>query len=218
MRGEELIAVRSDGGAVSILSFPTPLFDEHGAITGAVNVLFDITDRKSIETALHAKTERIEDLDSIVRSLSSDIPLDKIVQLVTDSATRLSGAKFGAFFYNVIDEAGESFQLFTLSGAPRSAFETFGMPRNTAVFSPTFSGERTVRTDDIQLDSRYGKSGPHFGMPEGHLPVRSYLAVPVLARSGEVLGLFFGHEQAGVFSQESEQIVRKRAFLRTFCC
>lgn len=209
IRGEELIAVRPDGGAVSILPFPTPIFDEQGAITGAVNVLFDITDRKSVETALHAKTERIEDLASIVRSLSSDIPLDKIVQLVTDSATRLSGAKFGAFFYNVIDEAGESFQLFTLSGAPRSAFETFGMPRNTAVFSPTFSGERTVRSDDIQLDSRYGKSAPHFGMPKGHLPVRSYLAVPVLARSGEVLGgLFFGHDKAGVFSQESEQIVQ----------
>ena len=31
-------------------------------------------------------------------------------------------------------------------------------------------------------------------MPEGHLAVRSYLAVPVISRSGTVLGgLFFGH-------------------------
>ncbi len=46
-------------------------------------------------------------------------------------------------------------------------------------------------------------------MPKGHLPVRSYLAVPVVSRSGEVLGgLFFGHEQAGVFTDAAEQLVR----------
>jgi GAF domain-containing protein len=37
-------------------------------------------------------------------------------------------------------------------------------------------------------------------MPQGHLPVCSYLAVPVKSRSGEVLGgLFFGHPEAGRF-------------------
>ena len=52
------------------------------------------------------------------------------------------------------------------------------MPRNTAVFGPTFAGEGTVRSDDITKDPRYGQSAPYHGMPEGHLPVRSYLAVP----------------------------------------
>ena len=47
----------------------------------------------------------------------------------------------------------------------------------------------------------------HFiGMPKGHLPVRSYLAVPVVSRSGEVLGgLFFGHSQPGVFTERAER-------------
>jgi two-component sensor histidine kinase len=45
-------------------------------------------------------------------------------------------------------------------------------------------------------------------MPEGHLAVVSYLAVPVIARSGEVIGgLFFGHDRAGVFTQDAEEIV-----------
>jgi signal transduction histidine kinase len=79
------------------------------------------------------------------------------------------------------------------------------MPRNTAVFAPTFSGEGVVRSDDIRADPRYGKNAPHAGMPEGHLPVRSYLAVPVVSRAGDVLGgLFFGHKEAGVFSAEHE--------------
>ena len=44
-------------------------------------------------------------------------------------------------------------------------------------------------------------------MPDGHPTVRSYLAVPVTSRTGEVLGgLFFGHPEAGVFAEEDERI------------
>jgi PAS domain S-box-containing protein len=96
--------------------------------------------------------------------------------------------------------------LYTLSGAPAEAFSRFPMPRNTAVFGPTFAGEGIVRSDDITKDPRYGHNAPRKGMPEGHLPVRSYLAVPVVSRSGEVIGgLFFGHAQPGVFDEQSER-------------
>ena len=70
--------------------------------------------------------------------------------------------------------------LYTLSGADRSDFEHFGMPRATAVFKPTFDGDGVIRSDDILADPRYGQNAPHKGMPEGHLPVRSYLSVPVI--------------------------------------
>lgn len=163
--------------------------------------ILDISRRKATERRLKA-------LNEIAHTLSSDLDLERIVQSVTDSATRLSGAQFGAFFYNVTDGQGERYVLYTLSGAPREAFERFGLPRNTAVFDPTFRGQGVVRSPDIRKDPRYGKNDPHFGMPKGHLPVVSYLAVPVISRSGEVLGgLFFGHEQEGVFTEETEEIV-----------
>ena len=112
------------------------------------------------------------------------------------------------FSTNTTNAEGESYVLFTLSGAPREAFEKFGMPRNTPVFHPTFAGEAVVRSDDITADPRYGKMPPHHGMPKGHLPVRSYLAVPVISRSGEVLGgLFFGHPQTAIFTEQAEEIV-----------
>jgi PAS domain S-box-containing protein len=45
-------------------------------------------------------------------------------------------------------------------------------------------------------------------MPEGHLPVRSYLAIPVATRQGEVLGgLFFGHPETGRFSTRDENLL-----------
>jgi PAS domain S-box-containing protein len=65
-----------------------------------------------------------------------------------------------------------------------------------------------VRSPDILADPRYGKSEPYKGMPSGHLPVRSYLAVPVRARSGVVLGgLFFGHPQPAIFNERAERIL-----------
>ena len=67
-----------------------------------------------------------------------------------------------------------------------------------------------IRSDDITKDPRYGKNAPYHGMPKGHLPVRSYLAAPVVSRSGEVIGgLFFGHEAVGVFKEQAEQIVAR---------
>jgi signal transduction histidine kinase len=45
-------------------------------------------------------------------------------------------------------------------------------------------------------------------MPEGHLPVRSYLAAPVVSRSGKVIGgLFFGHPDIDVFTERAERII-----------
>jgi PAS domain S-box-containing protein len=139
--------------------------------------------------------------------VAAELDVERAVQVVTDAATELTGAAFGAFFYNVTDDTGESYLLYTLSGVPREAFSKFPMPRNTAIFAPTFAGERVVRSDDITLDPRYGKNEPRAGMPKGHLPVRSYLAVPVMSRLGEVMGgLFFGHPQTGRFTRYHEDV------------
>ncbi|WP_141652337.1 PAS domain S-box protein [Rhizobium grahamii] len=163
--------------------------------------ILDISRQKAVQ-------RRFQTLNNVAHIVSSDLELERVVQAVTDNATSLSGAEFGAFFYNLNDAKGERLTLYTLSGAPREAFERFGVPRNTSVFEPTFRGEGIVRSDDIRKDARYGHNEPHHGMPKGHLPVVSYLAVPVVSRSSEVLGgLFFGHSRPGVFTKETEEIV-----------
>ena len=190
------------------------LFDGERCIR-AIGTALDITARKAAEEALRqtenelrAETRALQILNRAGASVAANLDLTDVVQTVTDAGVELTGAAFGAFFYNVVNEAGESYMLYTLSGAPREAFSKFPMPRNTAIFAPTFNGEGTVRSDDILKDRRYGHNAPYNGMPEGHLPVRSYLAVPVRSRSGEVLGgLFFGHPEPGVFNARSEQLM-----------
>jgi signal transduction histidine kinase len=163
--------------------------------------------RRRTEAALRQESAVLDAVNRAGRALSAELDLQKVVQAVTDAATAVSGAKFGAFFYNVTD-GGESFMLYTISGVPREAFASFPMPRNTEIFAPTFRGDGPIRIDDVRKDPRYGKSAPHHGMPDGHLPVASYLAVPVTSRSGEVIGgLFFGHPEPARFGEREEQVV-----------
>lgn len=173
-----------------------------------VGIGLDITDRKRRESELKRYGERMAVLNRITRTLSSNLDLSLIVQEATDSATRLTGAQFGAFFYNVTDGQGERYRLFALCGAPHAAFRGFELPRITPLLEPTFRGEAVIRIDDVRADPRFGRNAPHFGMPVGHLPVVSYLAVPVVSRTGDVHGgMFFGHADAGVFTEDDEILV-----------
>jgi PAS domain S-box-containing protein len=205
------IVARGETGSTNRSTSPT--------VRGAI---YDITERKALEARLLALNETLEArvveareeshaLDTLNRigiAVAAEHDLQRLVQMVTDAGVDLTHAAFGAFFYNIIDEKGEAYTLYTLSGAPREAFEQFPMPCNTAVFEPTFRGTATVRSADILADPRYGHNPPYNGMPKGHLPVRSYLAVPVMSRSGEVVGgLFFGHSQPGVFTVRAERLV-----------
>ena len=185
-----------------------PEVDAAGTVVGYVAAIRNVTEQRRAEAALREENRVAEALHRIGGILAAELDLQKLVQAVTDEATKITDAEVGAFFYNVRNDHGEAYTLYAISGVPREAFAQVPMPRNTGIFEPTFRGEGPVRLDDVTADPRYGQNAPHQGMPAGHLPVRSYLAVPVVSRSGEVLGgLFFGHSRAGVFGERDERIV-----------
>ncbi len=198
---------RADGTRLPVECWIHPI-RPGDADAGAVCTFLDITERRKAEDSLIVETRALETLNRTGVVISSELDLEHVVQVVTDAGRTLTGAAFGAFFYNVATQAGESYMLYTISGVDRSEFDKFPMPRNTAIFSSTFSGIGIVRSDDILVDPRYGRNAPHAGMPGGHLPVRSYLAVPVVSRSGEVLGaLLFGHPEPGRFTERHEYLL-----------
>jgi diguanylate cyclase (GGDEF)-like protein len=187
-------------------SFSCNLLDDPD-VGGIIVTTRDITEQKEAELALRDETRILDTLNRIGGRLAGELDLDALLQSVTDAATEVTGAAFGAFFYNATDESGDAYLLYTLSGAPREAFADFRMPRATALFGPTFEGRGPLRIDDVLEDPSYGLSPPYFGMPPGHLSVRSYLAVPVVSRRGEVIGgLFFGHSEVGVFTERNERL------------
>src|ERR1700723_1649818 len=156
--------------------------------------------------ALRDNEEELRILDRVGATLASELGSKKLVQVVTDAGRELSQAEFGAFFYNHTDSAGEKYLLYTLSGAPEEALKYVAMARSTELFATTFRGEQTVRVADIGQDPRYGENPSYQGAAAEQLPVRSYLAVPVVSRSAEVIGgLFFGHSRVGVFTERAQR-------------
>jgi PAS domain S-box-containing protein len=204
----EAIRIHKDGRRLNISLTISPVRDTDGTIVGAAKIAHDVTSSKQAAKAFQEQARALETLNRVGQMVAAQNDLDQVVQTVTDAATELCGAAFGAFFYNVVDENEEAYWLYTLSGVPREAFAQFPMPRSTALFEPTFKGEGTVRSGNIRLDPRYGKNTPYRGMPPGHLPVCSYLAAPVVSRTGEVIGgLFFGHSAENVFTERAERLV-----------
>ncbi|MGU3391099.1 ATP-binding protein [Sphingomonas sp. M1A8_2b] len=206
---QEMTLVR--GGSAERVFFDlnySPVPDADGMPAGVIAVVIDVTRTVRAEENLLAETHTLETLNRTGASLAAELDLEPLVQMVTDAAVQLTGAQFGSYFHNLMDETGERLHLFTLSGARRADFERLGRPRATAVFGPTFRNEGVVRSNDILADARYAQNAPYAGMPPGHLPVRSYVAVPVVSRSGEVLGgLLFGHSDTHRFTLRHERLI-----------
>lgn len=186
----------------------SPIRDPNGTIIGASKIARDISEQLRVQEEIrkHAQTQEL--LLSVGTTIFEKLDLHSILQKVTDISTRLTGAEFGAFFYNNINAKGETSLLYALSGAPMEVFEHLSLPGDTPLFQITFNGKGILRSGDITRDPRYGKNPPHFGMPRGHLPVVSYLAVPVINPGGSAIGgLFFGHSRPDMFDADHEKLV-----------
>ena len=153
--------------------------------------------------AAHLLREEAQTLESLHRfgmAIAAELDLEKTVEIVMETARQLSGAAFGAFSSKLADQHGEAHTLFALSGASREAFTSFPIP-------PLSSAEGVIRSKDISNDPRFGRGYSPRTLSERSL-LCSYLAAPVVSRTGELLGgLFLGHPQPDVFDIRTERVV-----------
>jgi len=199
----------ADGKYRWFLTRVNPVRDRHGRVVRWFGTNTDVDEVKRAEQALRDESHVLELLNSTGSALASTRELHALLQAATDAATGIAGARHGAFLYVGRDGSEDKlFSLYTVSGASTVEFEPFGDHGSNALFGPGVPDLGLIRADDISRDPRFQSRSP-FGLPAGHPPVRSYLAVPVVAHSGEVLGtMFFGHPEAGVFTERTERIVR----------
>lgn len=149
--------------------------------------------RRVAEERIRRQADHLETLHRLGEQLAAELDAEVLAQKVVDAATRLAGAQVGAFFYNLSNRASGN-------------AVAYGGVRDIAMsrLSP-FTGRRILRIDDkfaIQPEAR--KDIPLALDPD----LASYLALPVMGRSGRRLGsLVLAHERPKAFGQDTEQLV-----------
>ena len=78
VRDSVAIAERPDGSRIAFRPYPTPLFDSEGVLTGAVNMLIDITDEQA--DALHEQAARCRRLAGALYSRESNTVLSTMAE------------------------------------------------------------------------------------------------------------------------------------------
>lgn len=196
--GEEGWRLRRDGSRFWAVGELSPVRDAEGRLTGYVKILRDRTEQKRAEDDLAEERRLLALIYRASSAMAREPRLEQVVQVVTETGVELTGARYGAFFHRVQTGDGEHYQPFTCRGAPRDAFEGFPRTRGAGLFAPAapgVQGSGVLRCDDVAEERQADR-----------LPVRSYLAVPVVSRSGEVLGgLFLGHPEPGRFDERDER-------------
>ncbi|MFS2020155.1 ATP-binding protein, partial [Massilia sp. CT11-108] len=205
----------ADGQYRWFLTRVNPVRDRHGKVLRWFGTDTDVDEVKRAEQALRDESHVLELLNSTGSALASTRDLRSLLQVATDAATGIAGARQGAFLYHgrndgIEPDANNLFTLYTVSGGSPVGFEAFGASGPTGLFGPGLLDHPAgvIRSADVTLDARL-RDAPPFALPAGHPAVRSYLAVPVVGHSGELLGtMFFGHPEPDVFSERTERIVR----------
>lgn len=151
------------------------------------------------QASLRAESRMVELLHGSGGALSAKLELGTLAQTLTDTATQLSGARFGAFVRRISSLSGAPASACTVSGIARADFEALLESAAGQLFRLRVDGSAIVRRDDLMLDLP-GQAGS--------IALRAYLAVPVVSGSGQVLGdLFFCHDAPDAFSARTERIV-----------
>ena len=150
--------------------------------------------------AAHREAAANEVLREVTSTLSAELETDRLLRAATDAATRITGADFGAFCHQDPRVAPET--TYTLSGIPRDEFDAWLDQPLRDRLGPALRHGHVVLHGDIRAGVPSGEPAP--GRPD----VRSYLAVPVTAREGRVIGCFLlGSTAPEVFDERAERLV-----------
>jgi PAS domain S-box-containing protein len=204
----DVVLERPDGSKVLIHAASSPVTDVNGTPVGTITVASDITEATRQQLALLEEQRTLAILNRTAAKLNAERDLKALMQAVTDAGVELTGAEFGALRSSSKGPSDSGYALHTLSGIDPEAFEALPLPRDRMVLGKILGNDRAVRCDDITTDARFAAAIAAGECGAAASTVRSYLATPLVARSGEMIGaLIFGHSTPSMFNERSERIV-----------
>ena len=148
-----------------------------------------------------AGPQSLRQLLAAVQSLSSDLDLDNMLQRITQSATDLAEARYGAL--GVLDPTGTRLARFITVGLNDEQRQAIGdLPDGHGILGLLITDARPIRLANLHDHSEAG------GYPANHPKMHSFLGVPVLVRD-EVFGNLYLTDKidGDEFTEVDEELV-----------
>lgn len=159
---------------------------ERQALEQLVSVLGDNLQRQAVE--LRAEAALVEELQRLGSELACELDLEALVALVVRSAVRTTGATVGVCVFDHVDPDGDTRRSSHLLGLDDDAPTAVALVEMAELAR---LGEGVLRAEALALEG-----------------VGSYLAAPLVARSGKVLGaVLVGQPATTAFGARAEALL-----------
>lgn len=143
----------------------------------------------------------LEALNNAALAIASELDVDKVLQLIVDSARELGNAKYAALAVGDWRMPGPgNVHRFVVSGLPREEIKKIAhWPQGLGLLGAVIHGQQAIRIESIEEDTR------SVGMPAGHPPMEGFLGVPITG-AGETLGnLYLTNKLSGDEFDDNDQ-------------
>ncbi|WP_018653218.1 GAF domain-containing protein [Actinomadura flavalba] len=151
--------------------------------------------------AARGTRDRVHALLEAVVSIGGELDLETVLRRITEAATALAEARYGAL--GVIDEDGERLVQFVTVGMDEADIARIDhWPHGHGILGLLIKEPHPLRLTDLATHPE------SHGFPADHPPMSTFLGVPIRVRD-EVFGNLYLTEKAGggAFEEEDEVIV-----------
>ncbi|MEU9316887.1 GAF domain-containing protein [Streptomyces sp. NPDC048295] len=140
-----------------------------------------------------------------VLGIGSDLELRVMLQQIVDTATALTGARYGAL--GVLDPERDTIGELYTTGLDATERQRIGRfpDGHAGMLGALADGPGPLRLDDLTADPRAG------GVPPGHPPMRSFLGTPIRVHDQVFGNLCLTEKHTGRFTGPDEAVLRALA-------
>lgn len=196
LRGEQLLGVVS-------LFFPFRLEESYAASLGILaRYLSSAVVRTTAIERERKHAEQMALLNTVGATLNSEERLEPLLQMVVDTAARLTAAETCLLLKSDSEAGKKGFRFAASAGTDGYELPKHLVTEAHGLLAPMLRDAQPVHVGSVEQDERYEHRHP------AGIPLTSLLGVPLQSSSGGIEGcLMVGHSKPNMFGEDAHSLV-----------